>query len=501
MSSIQFRSRIKPAINYAPKLNSFGGCCDADGNKTIKSFIECFAEGGQFVVIPRENITPENTEVLDLFDCPQIDTRKGCCCACSYVTPGELSQIPNYPLGSGVNPYLSSGVRSNVTKCECESRGGKWTEGECPELSTSNWISYCVAQNEEDVRTPSSCCHMGYDTETGWPTEITCTEVCSKLDCAAYSTETNLSEFREGFRCSQTNCASSGFKSIAATNSILYDGFEIGSCYTLEEVNGELQYNCSLSPESLCAGYWVEEQDENNPYCTSSYQPSNPVKLNGVYDVQRMTTSDFNSIGLEIGDKFQGGIYIGIFEPSPLNGRSSEVYSNITFGNPDLKRFVADSVGGTDKKWAIIVNETRYSVPFLLTTEQERYYSTSLWDGYYNTYGNNSTFTGIQTALTTELRYKDRGGFIDYYLPSIYELGFYAAYLKNKSISQRGNLISSSFFNTKYLNSGTNKSTIGNNTFIYGQSILTENSTNYKNILIAKKNIETALFFRRIVLT
>ena len=499
MSSIQFRSRIKPAINYAPKLNSFGGCCDANGNKSIKSFMECFTEGGQFVVIPRENITPNDVDVLELFDCPQIDTRKGCCCACSYVTPGQLSQIPNYPLQSGVSPYLSSGVRSNVTRCECESRGGKWTEEECPSLSNGNWETYCVA-NTNDVRTPSACCRMGIDTETGWPTEIVCTEVCSALDCAEYTTETIPSEFREGFRCANTNCANSGFKSIASTNSTLYEGFDIGSCYQLEDNNGSLEYNCTITPEALCTGYWVVEQDQQNPYCTSSYQPANPQKINGFYDVQRMSLSNFNSIGLSAGDEFQGGIFIGIFEPSPLNGRSSEVYSNITFGQPSLKRFSADSVGGTDKRWAIIANEVTHSVPFLLSKEQDLHHNTSLWDGYYNTYGNNTTFTGIKTALTTELRYKNRAGFIDYYLPSIYELGFYAAYLRSKSIAQRGNLISSSVFSTKYLNSATNQTMIGKNTFVYGQSILSTNTNNYKNVLVSKRNIETAMFFRRIVL-
>ena len=73
MSSIQFRSRIKPAINYNLKLNDFGVCCDSNKDKTRKTFLECFNEGGYF--IPNGDI--ETTT------CPDIDLEKGCCCSCS----------------------------------------------------------------------------------------------------------------------------------------------------------------------------------------------------------------------------------------------------------------------------------------------------------------------------------------------------------------------------------------------------------------------------------
>ncbi len=213
-----------------------------------------------------------------------------------------------------------------------------------------------------------------------------------------------------------------------------------------------------------------------------------------------MTLTDFEDLGLEIGDEYQGGTYIGIFKPSPRNGRSSTVRGNINFGTPTSDRFVADSIGGVDNQWALIVDTTNYSVPFLLENEQDIDFKTSLWDGYYNTYGDGSN-NGISSALTNTVKYIPRKGFIDYYLPSIYEINFYAQYLYENNKDFYGSLISSSIFNSKYINNSTNRTKIKNKTFVYGSHISNLNTVNYRNILIDKRNIETALFFRRIVLT
>jgi hypothetical protein len=159
----------------------------------------------------------------------------------------------------------------------------------------------------------------------------------------------------------------------------------------------------------------------------------------------------------------------------------------------------ADSIGATGRQWAVIVDETQYSVPFLQSDEIDVDYTTSLWDGFYNTYGN-GTFKGISTAMTNTIRYADRKGFIDYYIPSIYELYFYAAYLNRNNIDTIGNLISSSLFNTKYLNQVIQRSKISGNGFIYGLGVNKNYTTNYRTILLEKKSIETVLFFRRIVL-
>jgi len=497
--TLQFRSRIKPAIDYSNILNAYGVCCGITGaTGSPKSFIECFNEGGHFI--------PTKGESRENLVCPDVDTKRGCCCSCSYVTD-PLSSIPTYSQNMA-NPYLGSGTRSNVTKCECNRIGGKWTEGSCPELTNTNWQTYCVSNNQ-DIRTPRACCHLEFDEDTGWPTNVICKDVCTSADCAALSTDVYPSVFTDDKRCgnpplksgdSTVTCASSEYLTRMALSSNLYQGFEMGSCYTLELVDGTYEYTCTISPREICNGYWVPEQDEDQPYCNSSLKPTNPVKTNNRYQPQQMPLSTFEDLGLEVGDEYQGGIYIGIYKPSPKNGRSSIVRGNINFGSSSSGRFVSDSIGGDYSQWALIVNEIKYSVPFLLEEEIDADFKTSLWDGYYNTYGDGNTFVGLNTALANTIKNTPRNGFIDYYLPSIYELNFYAEYLFGKSQLIYANLISSSIFNTKYLNPKTNKSKLQNKSFVYGLNPTNINSVDYRNILINKRNIETALFFRRIVL-
>jgi hypothetical protein len=499
--TLQFRSRIKPAIDYSNILNSYGVCCGVTGaTGSSKSFVECFNEGGHFVPL-------KGKEDIDSFVCPDVDTRRGCCCSCSYVTSGDLGNIPTYSSGMA-NPYLSSGTRSNVTKCECNRIGGKWTEGDCQTLTQSNWENFCVSNNQ-DIRAPRACCHLEFDEDTGWPTNVKCEDVCTSADCAALSTDVYPSVFSSGSRCgnpplisgqSPITCASNEYVTRMALATNLYQGFDMGSCFTLELVDGSYEYTCTITPKEICTGHWISEQDSDTPYCTSSLKPENPLKVNNIYQRQEMTLTDFEDLGLEVGDEYQGGIYIGIFKPSPRNGRSSIVRGNINFGTPTSDRFVADSVGGVDNQWALIVDTTNYSVPFLLENEQDIDFKTSLWDGYYNTYGD-GTFNGIQSALTNTVKYTPRKGFIDYYLPSIYEINFYAQYLYENNKDFYGSLISSSIFNSKYINNSTNRTKIKNKSFVYGSHISNLNTVNYRNILIDKRNIETALFFRRIVLT
>ena len=72
--SIQFRSRIKSSIDYSTVLNSKGTCCDKDGNKTSKAFIDCFNDGGNYFPYPLQDV-----------NCPSSSSDVGCCCSCAYV--------------------------------------------------------------------------------------------------------------------------------------------------------------------------------------------------------------------------------------------------------------------------------------------------------------------------------------------------------------------------------------------------------------------------------
>lgn len=211
--SIQFRSRIKPAIDYSTVLNSYGVCCGIEGTNAVpKSFVECFNEGGHF--IPNKNGQQTST-------CPDVDLDLGCCFACSFVTPGDLSLIQTNI--NDINPYLFSGYRSNISLCECNRRGGKWTSGNCPTTFSTNssdsnyWQTYAVI-NGVDVRKPKACCHLAFDDTTGWPSGVTCDNVCNQTECALLGTDVYPSVYTENQTCATLDpgCASNEYVSLMA---------------------------------------------------------------------------------------------------------------------------------------------------------------------------------------------------------------------------------------------------------------------------------------------
>ena len=505
--SIQFRSRIKPAIDYTNDLNAFGTCCSLNESPRAESFYGCFASGGQFISEPW-NGTPDG-------QCPSTDTRLGCCCACSYVSDTEYDLLEPYP---PTTPYLLSGTQSNVSKCECDRLKGKWTDEVCPTLDDNNWKRYCVSgtqeSNEIDVRYPKSCCHLGFDSETGWPIGVTCSDVCTYGQCAALGTSEYASIYDDTTRCKVplregggVAACSNPFKvSLMATKTNLYENFNMGSCYTLEEVNGNLDYTCALTPISMCGGYWVQEADADIAYCTTEYRPTNPTKINGKYQAQTMSQSSFDSLGLTSGNPFQGGIYIGIFEPTPNNSTSSLIYSNIDFGRATETRFYGDGTGNVNhKKWAIIVAKYVYLNSFLESTESDVNYPTSMWDGYYNIYGKENEFNGINTKIVNEIKGTVIEGFNDWYIPSIYELGLYALSIHNKKVSSDiGILLSSSMFSSNKINSTTNKTKLVNNSsFVYGQQcqdLRNQPIYNHKVGLVDKIEKSYLRLFRKIVI-
>lgn len=514
MSSIQFRSRIKPAFNYGDTLNSYGVCCGItlDVGKQYRSFIECFNEGGHFI--------PAFNKALEDIECPNSDTKVGCCCACSYMDETSLPTLtPDGNVVSGSQPNLTAGFQSNVSECECKRKGGKWTEGTCPNVLTvggdNDWKKYCVKGITTDVRVPRSCCHPEFDV-FGIPNNIICTDTCSAEDCgdlgsftypAIFGSERCITPVIQGQ--STTNCHSPLALSIIATNSTNYENYTIGSCYTLALSGENLEYSCSLAPKSLCKDYWIGPQNSDIVYCNSYdgvsgpyYPPSNPILIDGVYQPKTMNLGAYNSLGLTFGDKFQGGINIGTFS-TPNDASTSEVYGNLQFTNPTITKYYADSVGLTFQKWALIADTDTYTVPFYTENDTIVDMNTSLWDGYYNTYGDNTKFFGIESSLTNTIKYQNRKGFIDYYIPSIYELLFYAKYLKSKKINNLGILVSSSIFNPKYLNN-TNKNILNGNQYVYGisvSSILNTDEENYKTVLVDINTIQRVKFFRRIILT
>lgn len=289
---------------------------------------------------------------------------------------------------------------------------------------------------------------------------------------------------------------------IPKTDESLFDG-EIGSCFELKGSYESYSYECRVCRKTDCGGYWVKTQPNVKQYCDIPFKPSNPVKTERGYSVQKMSLSSFKNLGLTAGDEFQGGIYIGIFE-TPYSGKSSEVFGDITFSNPKFSRFNENQYGSKkDTRWALIVDESIYSVSFLKSSESITNYNSSLYDGYHNTYGDILNYQyGMDIALYNSIRFMKKNGFIDYYVPSIYELNFYAAYLKRKNINSiKQSLLSSSIFSAKYLGAKRNVNTFYGNDYVYELRINPVSDIPIKNSLASVNVVQNIKFFRKIVLT
>lgn len=512
--SVQFRSRIKSVIDYSKVLNGVGVCCDKNGNKTLKAFYDCYNDGGNYIP----------GQFVDEITCPPADIQRGCCCACAFVD--DLSQLP-YPwnfINSAPEgtPYYGSGVYCGITKCECERLNGKFIDSQAQsiELNAENIVVNCYKPAPEfgdnlliDARYPRSCCHIERDPVTGWPTNVVCTNVCTKNTCSDLGTIENPAVYNTKTVCGnsfyiidstgpagQQNCSINNKISQMINKTVEVSEERFGSCYELirsEETN-QLEYSCEIKQKSSCDGYWKEKEIL---YCKDKYTPQNPIKIGNNYEVQKLTQSQFDNLNLRVGDEFQGGKFIGVYEPgSPVNTQGSPLFGNVNFGDPEIFIPSEVGIGGQHKKWALIVDETQYNVSFLDIDENDLYYETSLWDGYYNTYGN-FAFGGIRSKLLNSIRYKNRNGFIDYYLPSIYELYFYWKYLieNNDKPYQNISYITSSIFNTNQISKKVNKTIINNKGMIYCGTMLLPWHL-FKTILVEKTKKESAIFFRKIVI-
>lgn len=528
--SIQFRSRIKSNLDYSTILNGLGVCCDKDGNKSLKSFYDCSSDGGNYF----------QGEDINSVNCPDPDTQKGCCCACAFVQ--NLNDLP-YPWdfvteqATGLSgPYLDSGIICNISQCECERINGKFTRSDTDvTLTQTNWKTYCVKDAPEfgagrriDARYPRACCNITRNQETGWPTDIICENTCTQADCAVRGSISNPAIFNNNLTCSrplttdplygQAQCNIPLRLSQMVNKSKLYKDNRFGSCYTLElsTDTNSLEYQCDITIQENCNnGHWVASENQSYPYCSGKNVPYDLQRVNGVYQPASITQSEFDSLNLTLGENYQGGKYIGVFTPGyPINTSNiSPLYGSRNFVEYDPVSFIPDNVGnigGPYKKWIVIANMTKYKVPFLKRTDQfvenDSYFETSMWDGYYNTYGTQNLFGGVGTALMNSIKYKNRNGFIDYYIPSLHEMYFFGKYYQNLNyfgdIPINGKFLTSTIFTSNHIDKNLNQNKINNKGFVYGYTMNGNPYAKYSNrIFLTDKYTELdVLFFRRIII-
>lgn len=123
---------------------------------------------------------------------------------------------------------------------------------------------------------------------------------------------------------------------------------------------------------------------------------------------------------------FEGGLYLGNFFPgSPVNTQGSELLGNNKTGSAEIYRSETVGLGEKENMWAIIVAlrdyyptlNSRYA--FRTQAEQRINWQTSNYDGLYN----KSISCNFNKSLATDGNY---GGYTDWYVPSLNELGFIA---------------------------------------------------------------------------
>lgn len=506
--SIQFRSRTRSTFDYGQQLKQNGKCCFADGTSEFITFHECFSRAGTFL-----------TDIEA--PCPTT-AQKGYCCSCAYLNDSQRQTVVDNLPYSTDNTFFQDntfGIQPNVTKCECDRIGGVWSETNNSHTLCKKTVTVSSTSIDIDARIPNACC--SFIIQNGSPIGITCQNVCSERACANLAlVETGPNDpfadtvFKPNEVCGKelvsgvpaASCGSTTVTSrlISTTDAFAED--DLGPCYVLNDET--LEYSCSVQPEYLCPGYWVDPATINADvaYCDHSYTPKQPSKTQNYINPISYSMAEFNSLGLSMGDEFQGGIYIGNFYPKKPNATTlSTVYGALNFSAPS-STYVDVSAESQYTKWAIIVNKNYLTAPLAYSTDPITTYTTSFYDGYLNTYGDISQNTAIQTKTINTIRGKVRNGFIDYYVPSIVEMMFFAEQFKNNSslsntLSINDVFCSTTFLTDKYLKAfPTGLNTFNNMNLFYGQSFIS--GTDFGKTITFNINRTVNFFlFRRIILT
>lgn len=518
--SIQFRSRIRSVFDYGKELKKIGKCCFTDNTSSSLTFLECFKAGGQF-------FSDSN------FPCPQASDI-GYCCACSYTDEGFRSlMFQSLPYDPDVNAlqqvYRSApGIRPNITKCECDRIGGKWTAN----IDLDNYVSVFYACQKQisyngnffftDARIPSACCSLVIENNT--PVGVTCEHVCNNIECAnkvltqgnqspdpfadSVYNPNQLCQFSTVAGIPPAVCNNNITTSKMLTSTSAFSDTNHGACYELTLNNDVYSYNCSLTPKFKCTDYWIDPEltNEEVVYCEHKYKPKTPTKTSGYLNPIVYTETEFNSLNLTVGQEFQGGIYIGTFQPlKSKTSNSSQVFGALNFSTPQSIR-VPVSDESKYKKWAIIVNKNYIETPLITDGDFNSIYESSYYDGYLNCYGEPQKYTSINSKTILSITGIIRNGFADYYIPSIVEMMFFAEQLKsNKIISDIFNLnkifTSTTFFTDKYSSKNpTGQNTFDGNHFLYSMSFQT--GKNYgKSTIVGINSIVNLMLFRRLIIS
>jgi hypothetical protein len=529
--STQFRSRVKSVVDFGPDLKNVGTCCFTDGTSSALTFYECFLQNGSFIA--GENATCPNQGEL------------GTCYACAYLTSSQKQQVVDTN-GSVLVSNPTWGTRE-VTRCECGRVGGQFGATSDPNYPN------------RDVRLPKACCYFAYNAN-GFPIGLTCENVCSEKECSLKgityesfgaccnilnntctygpSSQCNFGGdfpiykfypntectpnlcltapsppvprhnpiYTGNKLCSEVGCNESSLSlellsSMIGENSGL--GFEVGPCYELIELDSGLTYSCDLKVLHECSGYWVSPSLSSDIlFCDNPYKPQAPQKSSGrVIEPEVMKESDFDALGLSLGDEYKGGYYIGKYS---VDG---QVFGSLNLTSPE-ERYYEDVYPRDEyKKWALIVDFNDYA--FSVMNRGELDFSaprTSHSDGFYNCYGNKTSFSGINTTSINTVANTKKNGFKDFYIPSILELYYLSYIVKNnpelaEKLSVNGSLTSSTIFFEDITSAKTEQYNFNGTVFMYGQTININEFNFGRTGLVPGYQKSYIRLFRKIILT
>ena len=208
----------------------------------------------------------------------------------------------------------------------------------------------------------------------------------------------------------------------------------ISSCCILNEEG--TQYTCvdSLS-ETECIyrkGIWSGLSGGRSVWCSSEPCPEAPrsnLNSTSITDYNSPTSKIRNKLNsINIGDEFEGGIYVGKFKPgTPINGIGIEINGNEFTGPPQLYSSRGHGAGKNNKEWAIIVDGVDYQYEGRSKKgfpKDYKIFATSFYDGHYNTFGGGKLFGGLYSPLIDEIKNYKKNGYTDWYIPSQDELAF-----------------------------------------------------------------------------